>query len=147
MLSTSFIDEMYQQWLGGLSIRRIGAKYQLGRMSVWGAFQRAYGKDACNLRKQSLARVVYKEYGDVELAKKARGIEGLFHTAITEENYSHYQTTDLTKYHLASLMSLDSQRKGFNLDQYMFLTAYTTHILYVTMWNRINRRFGSKTSD
>lgn len=137
------VETMYQQWLGGLSIRKIARYYQVGRMAVWGAFNRTYGKNACNLRKQSLARVVFQEYGDMVLAERVRGIDGLFRTTATDNNYSQFQTTDLNKHHLASLISSDSQRGELNLVLYRQVTILTAHIIYLTIWNRTNRHFGN----
>jgi hypothetical protein len=87
-------QEMYKLWLSGLSIRKIGAMYGVGRMSVWGRLTRAYGLNACTPSHQSLARICYKEYGDLVLAERARGIEGLFMSGKTEDNYSKHQTKE-----------------------------------------------------
>ena len=139
MLTLS-VEQMYQQWLGGLSLRKIGHINGLGRMTVLAAFRKVYGKDACNLRKQSLARIVFQEYGDMELADRARNIDGLFRSTKTDNNYSKMQTTDLDNYHLTSPVLINSQPK-FNLRLYKFVTRCTTHMLYLTLWNRVNRNF------
>lgn len=82
-------EVMYDLWLSGLSIRKIAAINNIGRGRCWKMLTSKYGKDACNLRKQSLARVVYQEYGDRELAEKARGTDGLFRSEKTMRNYSN----------------------------------------------------------
>jgi hypothetical protein len=88
------VKEMYRLWLSGKSIRKIARAYDVGRMAVWAALRREYGKDACSPQKQSLARVCYKEYGDLETALRAKGIEGLYMSERTENNYSKHQTKE-----------------------------------------------------
>lgn len=94
---SSDILEMYKMWLSGLSIRKIANIYSIGRMAVWGQLTRKYGISACSPKKQSLARVAYREYGDLELAMRARGIEGSFISQKTEDNYTRCQTKEVVK--------------------------------------------------
>ena len=102
MLNVDVLENMYTLWLSGLSLRKIGRRYHLGKSTVWAKLTAVYGGDACNLRKQSLARVCYKEYGDLQLALRARGIEGLYMSEQTERNYSKHKTYDMTKIQLAN---------------------------------------------
>lgn len=129
---------MYELWLGGTAIRKIGKRYGLGRMRVWSILNRHYGKGATAPRKQSLARTVYREYGDLETATKARGIEGLFRSGRTENNYSKWQTVEFkTTPTLAH--HVDSQGVYLNLMFYRKVADLTAHLLYLTIWNHINR--------
>lgn len=131
------VDTMYIQWLSGLSLRKIGRAYNIGRMRVYGEFTRRYGKDCCNLRKQSLARAVYADYADLELAMKARGSVGLFRSRKTEDNYSKLQTTNISDYHLATPeIAADTYLK---LSYYMYVSRMTTKLLYLTMLSRMNQ--------
>lgn len=82
------VQEMYNMWLSGKSIRKIAYCFNIGRGKLQLAFRKAYGKDACNLRMQSLARVVYQEYGDTETARKAKDTEGLYISQKTMDNHS-----------------------------------------------------------
>ena len=130
-------EEMYINWLSGLSIRNIGRIFGLNRMVVYTRFTKMYGKNACNLREQSLARVVYKEYGDLELARKAKDSPGLFRTTKSENNYSKIQTTDLSKYQLRSRVP-EVAEVGLRLPIYRRVCKLTTHLIYLTMWYRTN---------
>lgn len=138
MLTLSLpVDKMYILWLSGLSIRKIAKAYNVGRMAVYGALVRSYGKDCCSLRRQSLARVVYKEYGDLMLAMTARGIDGLYRTQKTEDNYSKLQSTDLSEYHLAApVVPVDT---WLRLGYYREVSRLTTKLVYLTMMARMNR--------
>lgn len=84
--------EMYKLWLSGKSVRKIAAIYGISRMGAWYKLTKTYGLDACSPAKQSLARVAYQEYQDFDLAMRAMGIEGLFISPKTEDNYTRYQT-------------------------------------------------------
>lgn len=136
-MSQCTVDTMYIQWLSGLSIRKIGRAHGIGRMTVYSRFVLAYGKDCCNLRKQSLARVVMKEYGDLALAMVARGSSGLYRTKKTEDNYSRTQSTDLADYHLT--YPVDTANTCLRLSYYMAVSKITTRLVYLTMMSRMNR--------
>jgi hypothetical protein len=129
---------MYRQWLSGLSIRRIAFIHGLGRMAVYGAFVRAYGKDCCNLQKQSFARVLYKDYGDLELALRGMDTDGLYRTAKTEQNYSNHEARDLDKYCLTYEPEPNPQ-DPLRLDLYVFSIYTAKKLIYLTMMSRMNR--------
>ena len=146
------VDTMYIQWLSGLSIRRVAKYHNIGRMAVYGAFVKAYGVDCCNLRKQSLARVIYKEYGDISLAMTARGIEGLFRSPKTEDNYSRIQSIGYNppeRYdrlcHSGDYSARCLESKSYTPETYLNLCHYievsriTTKLVYLTMMSRMNR--------
>lgn len=116
-------EVMYHSWLSGLSIRNIGKHEGLGRMSVHATLTKHYGKDATNLRKQSLARVVYQEYGDIELAMAARGSDGLYRTARAEKNYSRCQTYEVAVNNLSYVPAeLETE---INLNTYLLICELT----------------------
>lgn len=81
----------YDEWLQGRSLRQIASKWCVGRAKVYDLIRKTYGRDACSIRKQSLARHIYQEYGDLEQAKRAIGIEGLYHSAKTEAMYTRHK--------------------------------------------------------
>lgn len=110
-------------------------------MSVHTAFVRKYGKDCCDLRRQSLARVILKEYGDLDLAMAARGTDGLYRTQKTEDNYSRLQSTDLSDYHLAS--DDEPPDTWLYLCYYIEVSRLTTLLIYLAIWGRTNRHFGN----
>jgi hypothetical protein len=128
---------LYELWLSGKSLRTIGRMVGVGRMAVYGSLSRKYGKDCCALRKQSLARIVYQEYGNMDLAIKARGIEGLYRSEKTENNYSEHQGYELATKNLraATVDSPDS----LTLPLYYKALQITTLIIYLAMWSRVNR--------
>lgn len=121
------VAAMYEMWLTGLSIRNIGKHVGIGRMSVHSTLTKHYGKDACNLRKQSLSRVVYQEYGDMELATAARGSNGLFRTARAEKNYSKHQTYDCVTVNLA--YEVPDTETELLLPLYIWFSEYITVML------------------
>lgn len=121
------VASMYTLWLSGMSIRNIGKQVGLGRMSVWATLVKHYGKDACNLRKQSLSRVVYQEYGDIELATAAKGSDGLYRTARAEKNYSRCQTYDIAVTNLS--YEMEYQETELGLPIYIWFTEYITGML------------------
>lgn len=82
------VQEMYNMWLSGKSIRKIAYCFNIGRGKLQLAFRKAYGKDACNPRMQSLARIVYQEYGDKVTAGKAKDTKGLYLSQKTMDNHS-----------------------------------------------------------
>lgn len=128
-LSSEIVAEMYDLWLQGLSIRRVSGHYGIGRMAAYEAMKRQYGGDCCDLRKQSLARVVVKDYGDKSLASRARGIEGLYRTAKTENYYSRMQTTDLDEYSL--YYEPEEKQVWLSLPWYLYFAKTTVEILCV----------------
>lgn len=101
------VDAMYRDWLSGLSIRKISYLYNVGRGRVWKLLTDKYGSDACCLRKQSLARIVYQEYGDVDLAMRARGTDGLYRSQKTMNNYSKNQSGLCTEEGLSNDVLMD----------------------------------------
>lgn len=146
------VTTMYIQWLSGLSIRRIAKHHNIGRMMVYGALVRTYGVDCCNLRKQSLARVIYKEYGNIDLAMSARGTEGLFRSPKTEDNYSKFQSSGYGASNRNNdfRTSADDfysylETRDYNAETYLNLCHYievsriTTKLVYLTMMSRMNR--------
>ncbi len=110
------VDAMYRDWLSGLSIRKISYLYNVGRGRVWKMLTDRYGLDACCLRKQSLARIVYQEYGDVDLAMRARGTEGLYRSQKTMNNYSKNQSGLITEDSFSNDYFMDYVR--YNTDDY-----------------------------
>lgn len=93
------VQEMYNMWLSGKSIRKIAYYFNIGRGTVQLAFRKAYGKDACNLRMQGLARVVYREYGDKLTAEKAKNTAGLYMSQKTMDNHSKaYRNVKIDKW-------------------------------------------------
>lgn len=117
------VQQMYDLWLSGLSIRNVGRKLGVGRMSVWAKLTKYFGKDATNLRKQSLSRVVYQEYGDRDLATRAKGSEGLYRTERVERNYSKCQTFEVA---IANLVySTDEPELEMSLPVYIWIAEMT----------------------
>lgn len=121
------VEAMYTLWLSGLSIRNIGKQVGLGRMSVHSTLVKQYGKDACNLRKQSLSRVVYQEYGDMELSVAARGSDGLYRTTRAEKNYSRCQTYEAVVSNIPDLH--EESEVSLSLPLYILLAEYITSTL------------------
>lgn len=121
------VAAMYELWLSGLSIRNIGKHVGLGRMSVHATLVKQYGKDACNLRKQSLSRVIYQEYGDMELATRAEGSDGLYRTARAEKNYSRCQTYDVAVNNLS--YEPEVPEVELSLPMYIWFSQYITSML------------------
>jgi hypothetical protein len=123
----SEVEQMYQDWLSGMSIRNIGKRYNLGRMSVFTLFRTHFGKDATNLRKQSLSRVVYQEYGDMSLATKASGSEGLFRTIRAEKSYSKHQTYEAA---LSKVVyTMEDIETPVNLNTYLYICEMTSRAI------------------
>ncbi len=88
------VEELRRLWLSGMSLRDIG--HVVGMSYEWVRLQliSLYGKDATNVRQQSLSRVVYQEYGDLKTAEEAANSPGLFRTARVEKNFSKHLTYD-----------------------------------------------------
>jgi hypothetical protein len=128
---------LYDLWLSGKSLRTIGKMVGVGRMAIYGALSRKYGKDCCCLRKQSLARIIYQEYGDMDLAIKARGIEGLYRSEKTENHYSEFQGYEVATKNLRAA-TVDSP-EGITLPLYYKVSQITTLIIYLAIWGRVNR--------
>jgi DNA-binding CsgD family transcriptional regulator len=129
--------ELYTLWLSGKSLRAIGKMFGVGRMAIYGTLSRAYGKDCCTLRKQSLARIVFKEYGDMDLAIKAKGIEGLFRSEKTENSYSEHQSCDISTKNIRAVVS--TYEEGISLPLYYKVSQLTTRLIYLTMMSRMNK--------
>lgn len=121
------VEAMYQDWLMGLSIRNIGKRYNLGRMSVFALFRKHFGNDATNLRKQSLSRVVYQEYGDMQLATKASGSEGLFRTIRAEKSYSKHQTYEVALSNVT--YEMEEAETVVNLNTYLYICEQTARAI------------------
>ncbi len=62
MLSKETVNEMYQTWLRGSSLRQISKIYGIPHGSVHTLFKRQYGANACNLQAKSLVRSVVSDY-------------------------------------------------------------------------------------
>lgn len=120
--------DLYDLWLSGLSIRNIGKRFGLGRMSVHSILTKHYGKDACNLRKQSLSRVIYQEYGDKLLAQRASGSDGLYRTTKSEKNYTRCQTYEAVVNNLT--YEPEAQALEMNLNIYLWVCLETANSIY-----------------
>ena len=131
---------MYGLCLNGWSLRRIGIHYKKGRMWVHSRLRQSYGHDATNLRKNSLSRVIVKEYGDLKLAAAVANTDGLFKTYATEDNYSRTQSIGLLEAFVAYIPPKKEPRLYFQYF-YHLCTTYV-RLLYVAMWTRVNRNFG-----
>lgn len=123
----SEVEQMYQQWLGGMSIRNIGKRYNLGRMSVFALFRKHFGNDATCLRRQSLARVIYQEYGDLKLARNAAGSDGLFRTIRAEKSYSKHQTYEAVTVNL--VYEMEEPELPVNLNTYLYICELTVKVI------------------
>ena len=84
----SQVSDMYDMWLSGKSIRKIACYYNVDKMLVQKQLRAEYGKDACNLEMQGLARIAYQEYGDRDTALRAMNTEGLYMSEKTMNNHS-----------------------------------------------------------
>ena len=86
-------ETLYQHWLEGLSLRKIGRIYGKSRTAVLSAIRAKYGIHACSPKVNGLARVIVQEYGDYQyLVPAARNIEGRFLTSKKETNLSTFQS-------------------------------------------------------
>jgi hypothetical protein len=90
-------EVLYDLWIyKRLSLRRIGDLYGWSRTAVHKAIRDKYGASATDRKKQSLARVIAEEYGDIETVKKTLNIEGSYYTTKMENNQtSHYASDSL----------------------------------------------------
>jgi hypothetical protein len=91
-------ETLYKNWLAGLSLRSIGRKYNLGFHTVYNRILSKYGKDACDIRKNGLARVVVSDYGDYELANKCLNVPGRYFSYHKENTLSAYQSIESLDY-------------------------------------------------
>lgn len=87
---------LYELWLLGLSLRRIGHRFGVSRTTVLDKIRSVYGRDACNPRCNSLSRTIIQEYGSEysDLAERARGVPGLYRTTRKEKNLSAFQSLE-----------------------------------------------------
>lgn len=85
-------EELRLLWLSGLSLRDIGKRVGMSYEWVRLTLIKVYGKNAANVRQQSLSRVVYQEYGNLAVAESAANSPGLFRTGRVEKNFSRHLT-------------------------------------------------------
>jgi hypothetical protein len=99
----------------------------MGRMKVFDRIRAAYGKDATNLRKNSLSRAIYQEYRNLEIASKLMNTEGLFRTIRAEQNYSLHQTYQVAT---NNLPYYDQEPETIvNLNTYLYISEMTSRAI------------------
>jgi hypothetical protein len=100
-------------------------------MAVHGRFRKAYGINACNLREQSLARVVAQEYGDMDLTIRCMNSPGLYRSIKTERAYSKCQTVELEPYH--GWVEPEEPQTALKLPLFIWFLG-TTRLLILKAW-------------
>jgi hypothetical protein len=84
--------EYYRLWLQGHSLRTIGRMFNHSRSTIHYQIQRVYGKSACDIRVNGLARVIMSEYpGQTELIEASLNVPGRFYTTGKERTLSRFQ--------------------------------------------------------
>jgi hypothetical protein len=85
-------EQLYTLWLQGSSLRSIGRTYGLSKDKVHSCIRKHYGKNACNLRMNSLQRSIIADYGAeyMKLASKTQDTPGLYWSEKGSKNQSFY---------------------------------------------------------
>lgn len=112
-------EELRRLWLSGLSLREIGKRVNRSYEWVRLTLIKVYGKDATNVRQQSLSRVVYQEYGDLVVAESAANSPGLFRTGRVEKNFSRHLTYEVAVNRVTYEMP-DEPETALNLPLFIF---------------------------
>lgn len=90
------VVDMYDLWLAGMSLSRVGQVFGFSKVGVYQAIQRRYGEGATSTRVASMARSVIADYGYVpdSLKRTLLSVEGTYYSNRTMQgqsrNYGEY---------------------------------------------------------
>jgi hypothetical protein len=83
-------DELYQEWLNGMSTRALGRKYGVNHSSVIKYLSRHKGAECKTRNTTSLAKAIIKDYGkqDKAFVDRLLTVEGIYYSDKTLDGYS-----------------------------------------------------------